>query len=167
MNNVWGEKYAGGPDGGALNQTQSKGVFDTEMSADNNSDRQNSLSNYPTPETSRHSSSNTSYSPSHIDESIPSNASGTTNRPTDAYFDPLASFASFHPTTASHFPPTPDQSGDHNHAFTIPPGWEIGRDGVLVPSSNTGLTPLADSGWTQMMEGMGWSGADLGTGEVP
>jgi hypothetical protein len=129
---------------------ESHSTFDTEMSSDPTSNRQGSISNHPTPSTSHQGSSNTSYSPPHIDESDAIHA--TTHHPTanlpSSFFHPSAPF--------SGFSPPPDA------AFGMQPTWDLGADHGL-PGASTGMSPLGDVGWRQMLEGMSWDGNQLGT----
>jgi hypothetical protein len=50
--------------------------------------------------------------------------------------------------------PEPDQ-------FGMPPTWDLGPDHGL-PGPGTGLSPLGESGWQQMLEGMAWERNPLG-----
>ena len=45
--------------------------------------------------------------------------------------------------------------------FGMQPGWELGPEHVL-PGTTTGLSPLNDAGWRQMLEGMQWDGPPIG-----
>ena len=150
----WGEKFPTGPQ-----QTSNRQIFDTEMSSDHTSDRQNSVSNLPTPTNSHQSSSNTSYSP-HAEDSESTHPPATT----EAFFEQGTSFPSFTQSTDPHFPSHSLGRGDTDN-YVIPPGWDISPEGV-VPSATTGLSPMGENGWTQMLEGMGWDGSALGAGEV-
>ena len=157
----WGEKFPGGPEGEAMN---SHNMFDTEMSPDHTSDWGNSLSNHPTPTNSNNSSSNTSYSPPHIEDTESTHTSTGPSAAATGFLHPSTSFAGYTPpANAQYHLPIPAGSADSN--YVIPPGWEIGPGGV-VPSASTGLSPIGESGWTQMLEGMGWDGSALGAGEV-
>ena len=149
----WGEAQARG----------SPNIFDTEMASDHTSDRRASVSNHPTPTTSHQGSSNTSYSPQQIDDSDPTHPSRNQNTgPTTSFFNPSAPFSGFTPPADAGFPhggrgimAEPDQ-------FGMQPAWDLGPDPVL-PGPPTGLSPLGESGWRQMLERMTWSGDALGS----
>ncbi|KAA6406978.1 MAG: Fungal specific transcription factor [Lasallia pustulata] len=133
--------------------------FETGMS----SDQQTINSNQPTPNTSHHSSSNTSYSSPHLaDDANPNcNLNGSADSH-PAFFGGDSSFAGF----------TPPE--DHSQ-YSLPGpakadagvgGYEPWRSNPVVgtPSAGTGLSPLGEGEWTQIMEGMGWDGGVLGQG---
>lgn len=166
----WGEKYPARPEIGTANNSHASQIVDTDMSSEQASDRQSSLlSDHQTPLNSRQPSSNTSYSPPTVDDC--SHPTITTNGPSTVSFDSTDQFTGFTPTSDTHFPHSPDNpSGQEPNGFTIPAGWEVGADGALhvQPGASTGLSPLGESGWTQILEGMGWDGNGLDAGgEVP
>ena len=168
LGNGWGEKFPGGPDGHALEKAYDKRwsgnavpsshahtQFDTEMSSDQTSDRHTSLSNHQTPPNSLHSSSNTSYSPPDVGDADPSSRPpGMRNHPQATFFDPSGTFTSFSPPSQDHYPHSPGNTSERDYA--IPPGWEVGPDGVLIPSSAADLAQMSDPGWAGMLENIGW-----------
>ena len=152
----WGGRYATSSDASSLH----KSTFDTEMSSDQAcSDRQASLSNsnHPTPATSHHGSSNTSYSPPSVESGdVDAQRHGSeSTAPSHSYgFQPSAAF--------SGFTPPPDQFSEPSRVmaesdqYTLPLNWDMGSAGV--PAPGTGMSPLNEAGWTQMYE-MGWDGS--------
>ena len=167
----WGEKYPAGPDISTSNNSHPSQIIDTDMSSEQASDRHSSLlSDRQTPLNSHQASSNTSsYSPPTINDG--SHPTITASGPSTVFFDSSNQFTGFTPTSDSHFPHNPNNSnGQNSNGFTIPTGWEVEVEGALhaQPGASTGLSPLGESGWTQILEGMGWDGNDLGAGgEVP
>ena len=168
----WGEKYPGGPDGHALDKAYDKGwdgnainvshihtPFDTEMSSEHTSDRQTPLSNHETSPNSLHSS-NTSYSPPHRDDSDPTSRPQVMgNLPPATFFDTSGAFASFSPPSQGHYPHSPPNTNDQDYA--IPPGWELGPDGTLIPNAAAELGQMSDSGWAGMLENISWDPSSL------
>ena len=157
-NHSWNETFAGGPDAN-MNHIQSTNNFDTEMSSDRTSDRHHSISNHPTPTTSHHGSSNTSYSPQNNDDLDPSHQVpvNTTSGPS-AYFNPSVPFAAFSSSAEGGFPQVDGRLIPDPEHYSVHPGWELGHDSGLP---NPGLSPLGD-GWRHMLDGMGWDGHPVG-----
>lgn len=134
--------------------------FDTDMSS---SDQQTTGSNQPTPNLSHHSSSNTSYSSPHLaDDANPNAQLSATTDSNPAFFGAEHSFAGFTPPEdQSQYPlPGPAKIDADFEA------WRAGPPGG-TPSAGTGLSPMGEGEWTQIMEGMGWDGAVLGQGSRP
>lgn len=157
----WGEKYPGRPDGNALNHMINCNAFDTEMSSDHTSDRHQSLSNHPTPTTSHHGSSNTSYSPQNNDDVDPShhNTESAGQGATTSFFNSSAPFAEFNPAADAGFTQSGGRNTSEANHYAMPSVWEIGQDPDI---STSGLSPLGDAGWRNMLEGMGWDESTVG-----
>lgn len=170
----WAENYSTGPKIDNSNSPHVNQVNDTDMSSEQTSERQNSLlSDHPTPLNSQQPSSNTSsYSPPTVDGfNLSSQPTITANGHPIAFFDSHNQFPGFTPAPETQFPHSPDDPNTQDSSgFTIPTGWELGDDGAVHTHSGalTGFSPLEESGWTQILEGMGWDGNSLGAGgEVP
>ena len=162
---IWSNKYGSGTDAPPLH----KSAFDTEMvSEPTSSERHGSLSNsnHPTPATSHHGSSNTSYSPSSLD--VP-DAPDMPHQPQQQQQQhmPETTGPSPHPFNFQQtapfagFTPPPRGLGESDQ-FTLPLNWDMGSAGPAGQA--TGMSPLGEAGWSQMLE-MGWEGAIEVNGE--
>jgi len=152
--------------------------MDIDMSSNNGGSEHYSSSGHPTPSTtSNKSSSRTSYSPPHIDEAAATQYhTSITTAPspnTAAFFDSDNTFTGYSSGTQQFFAPTPGQ--DNDGAFVIPPGWDFqaGHTGMTpdnragaTPSLQTGLNPLEEGGWANMLEDFGWDGSTNGGGPL-
>ena len=154
----WGERFAVGP-GGNMNNMQCNNNFDTEMS-DHTSDRHPSISNIPTPTTSQHGSSNTSYSPQTNDDMDPSHQTpvSTNPGPTTSFYNSSSHFAAFTPAAEEGFIQADNHIITESEPYVMHPGWELGQDPDLP---NSGLSPLGE-GWRHMLDGIGWDGNTVG-----
>ena len=139
--------------------------FEMEIASDCASDRQNSLSGHPTPVPSHHSS-NTSYSPTNIED--PEHA---------GHHDPIVGTrhhtANFYnpPNTFNGFPAPIDprfqtNSGPNPGGYGIPHGWDVSPDGIVLPSVTTGMSPMGEPGWSNMLDNLSWDAGQI-PGEVP
>ena len=159
---IWSSKYGPGTDALPLH----KSTLDTEMvSEPTGSERHGSLpnSNHPTPTTSHHGSSNTSYSPSSLDVPDATDVShqqqqhmpeATGPPPNPFSFQQTAPFAAFTPPPSDQFPSAPRGLAESDQ-FTLPLNWDMGSAGPA--GQGTGMSPLGEAGWSQMLE-MGWDG---------
>ncbi|MCJ1286276.1 hypothetical protein MMC26_005621 [Xylographa opegraphella] len=157
-NHGWSEVFTGGPDGN-MSHIRSNNNFDTEMSSDHTSDRHHSISNHPTPTTSHHGSSNTSYSPQNNDDMDPSQQPPVHNTAGPSpYYNPSVPFAAFTPSAEGGFPQADGRMISDAEQYSVHPVWELGQDPGLPAS---GLSPLGE-GWRHMLDGMGWDGHTVG-----
>ena len=152
--NSWAEKFSSELAGNGLHHSN---TFDTEMSSDQISDRNNSVSNHPTPATSLHGSSNTSYSPPQHDEVTPENSTGAAA----PYYTHSAPFGGYVASSDVGYSHQAGHAIPETEKYPIQAEWELPTDEEL-PYPSTGMSPLGDAGWRQMLEGMSWDGAPLG-----
>lgn len=153
--------------------------MDVDISPTNGSSEHHSSSGHPTPSTTSHkSSSRTSYSPHRTDEASGSQyQTGITTAPsphTATFFTSENNFAGYSPGAQQFFASTPGQYTDGS--FTIPPGWDFqnGHTGMTpdnrtgpTASLQTGLSPLEEGGWANMLDEFGWDGSAGGVAPVP
>ena len=86
----------------------------------------------------------------------------TTGPPPNPFsFQPTAPFAGFTPPPSDHFPSAPRGLGESDQ-FTLPLNWDMGSAGPA--GQGTGMSPLGETGWSQMLE-MGWEGPIEANGE--
>ncbi|KAL9120152.1 MAG: hypothetical protein Q9187_003294 [Circinaria calcarea] len=170
----WGENYSTAPNIDNSNSSHVNQAIDTDMSSEQMSERQNSfLSDHQTPLNSQQPSSNTSsYSPPTVDGSdLSSQPTITTNGHPIAFLGSPNQFPSFTPAPKTQFPHNPNSPDTQDSTgFILPTDWELGDDGAVHTHSGalTDFSPLGESSWTQILEGMGWDGNTLGAGgEIP